>query len=60
MSIIYLSLKNYINLEKGCLLLALMRYEKDYHEYYFTADNKVHPTDGGIHLDQPYYTNRII
>ena len=33
-----------------------MRYERDYHEYYFTADNEVHPTDGGIHLDQPYYT----
>ena len=33
-----------------------MRYERDYHKYYFTADNEVHPTDGGIHLDQPYYT----
>ena len=42
--------------KKAAYYYALMRYEKDYHEYYFTADNKVHPTDGGIHLDQPYYT----
>ena len=42
--------------KKAAYYYALMRYEKDYHTYYFTADNEVHPTDGGIHLDQPYYT----
>ena len=42
--------------KKAAYYYALMRYERDYHEYYFTADNEVHPTDGGIHLDQPYYT----
>ena len=42
--------------KKAAYYYALMRYERDNHEYYFTADNEVHPTDGGIHLDQPYYT----
>lgn len=42
--------------KKAAYYYALMRYERDYHKYYFTADNEVHPTDGGIHLDQPYYT----
>lgn len=42
--------------EKGAYYYALMRYQRDYHDYY-NSDNKVHSTDGGIHLDKPYYTN---
>ena len=41
--------------KKAAYYYALMRYQRDYHEYY-NGDNEVHPTDGGIHLGQPYYT----
>ena len=41
--------------KKAAYYYALMRYQRDYHEYY-TGNNEVRPTDGGIHLGQPYYT----
>ena len=41
--------------KKAAYYYALMRYQRDYHEYY-NGNNEVRPTDGGIHLGQPYYT----